>query len=200
MILPPDDGDTGLAHLLRLARWLDPQLSPDAGHSLRVGRIAGEIADAAGFDGDIVALASIGGVLHDVGKVVVPPAVLAKVGRLDAQEFEAVKQHPAAGGALAERAELGLLAPALRHHHERWDGGGYPDGLAGHEIPTVARILAIADAYEAMLAARPYRSAFDLGHARRELERGAGTQFDPALVEAFLRGVSRPVAATAFAA
>jgi HD-GYP domain-containing protein (c-di-GMP phosphodiesterase class II) len=160
-----------LARLLELARWLDPQISADAEHSTRVSRVA---------------LATIGGLLHDVGKVAVPMPILAKRGPLDDVEYDQVKRHPAASGALVVRADLGHLASLLRHHHERWDGLGYPDGLAGTQIPLVSRVLAIADAYDAMLADRPYRIALDPLEARHELEQGAGTQFDPGLVEVFL--------------
>jgi polar amino acid transport system substrate-binding protein len=176
-----------LARLLDLARWLDPHISRDAEHSTRVSRVALEVADAAGLDGPLVALATVAGLLHDVGKVAVPRTVLLKPGRLTDVEVDVVRRHPGASGELAERAELRFLIEPLRHHHERWDGAGYPDGLSGEQIPIVARVLAIADAYDAMLADRPYRSALAEAHARRELDRNAGTQFDPNLVEAFLR-------------
>jgi polar amino acid transport system substrate-binding protein len=175
-----------LARLLELARWLDPQISADAEHSTRVSRVALALADAAGLDGPDVALATIGGLLHDVGKVAVPMPILAKRGPLDDGEFDQIKRHPAASGALVIRADMGHLAALLRHHHERWDGFGYPDGLAGTRIPVVSRVLAIADAYDAMLADRPYRHALDALEARHELEQGAGSQFDPQLVEIFL--------------
>jgi HD-GYP domain-containing protein (c-di-GMP phosphodiesterase class II) len=110
-----------------------------------------------------------------------------KPGPLNDREFDQVMRHPAASGALAVRAQLNDLGILLRHHHERWDGLGYPDRLAGRQIPLVARVLAIADAYDAMLADRPYRAALDAVEARRELELGAGTQFDPELVDVFLR-------------
>jgi polar amino acid transport system substrate-binding protein len=148
--------------------------------------VALALADAAGLDGRDVALAAIGGLLHDVGKIAVPMPILAKRGPLDDREYDQVKRHPVASGALVVRAEMGHLGSLLRHHHERWDGLGYPDGLVGHEIPLVSRVLAIADAYDAMLANRPYRLALDRLEARYELECGAGTQFDPDLVEVFL--------------
>jgi polar amino acid transport system substrate-binding protein len=175
-----------LARLLELARWLDPQISADAEHSTRVSRVALALADAAGLDGRDAALATIGGLLHDVGKIAVPLPILVKRGPLDEREYDQVKRHPAASGALVVRADMGHLASLLRHHHERWDGRGYPDGLAGSRIPLVSRVLAIADAYDAMLANRPYRLALDPLEARHELEQGAGTQFDPELVEVFL--------------
>jgi polar amino acid transport system substrate-binding protein len=175
-----------LGRLLELARWLDPQISADAEHSTRVSRVALALADAAGLDGRDAALATLGGLLHDVGKVAVPMPILAKRGPLDDGEFDQVKRHPAASGALVVRADMGQLGVILRHHHERWDGRGYPDGLAGTGIPLVSRVLSIADAYDAMLADRPYRASLDAVEARRELEQGAGTQFDPELVDVFL--------------
>jgi HD-GYP domain-containing protein (c-di-GMP phosphodiesterase class II) len=175
-----------LGRLLELARWLDPQISADAEHSTRVSRVALALADAIGLDGRSAALATLGGLLHDVGKVAVPMPILAKRGPLDDGEFDQVKRHPAASGALVVRADMGTLGVILRHHHERWDGLGYPDGLSGTRIPLVSRVLSIADAYDAMLADRPYRAALDAVEARRELEQGAGTQFDPQLVEVFL--------------
>jgi HD-GYP domain-containing protein (c-di-GMP phosphodiesterase class II) len=179
-------GSLDLARLLELARWLDPQISADAEHSTRVSRVALALADTAGLSGREAALATLGGLLHDVGKVAVPMPILAKPGPLDDLEFEQVKRHPAASGALVVRAHMGDLGTILRHHHERWDGLGYPDGLAGARIPLVSRVLSIADAYDAMLADRPYREALDAVEARRELELGAGSQFDPNLVELFL--------------
>ena len=176
-----------LSRLLELARWLDPQISTDAEHSTRVSRVAIELADAAGLDGRGVAQTTLAGLLHDVGKIIVPRAVLLKPGRLEPGEYDTVKRHPSASAQLAERAALTGIATILRHHHERWDGAGYPHGLAGERIPLVSRVLAIADAYDAMLADRPYRNAMTVQQASKELEAGAGTQFDPVLVEAFLR-------------
>jgi polar amino acid transport system substrate-binding protein len=176
-----------LSRLLELARWLDPQISTDAEHSSRVSRVAIELADAAGLDGTGVAQTTLAGLLHDIGKIIVPRAVLLKPGRLDASEYDTIKRHPTASAQLAERAALPGIARILRHHHERWDGAGYPYGLSGEGIPLVARVLAIADAYDAMLADRPYRNSMTVKEASRELEAGAGTQFDPILVEAFLR-------------
>jgi HD-GYP domain-containing protein (c-di-GMP phosphodiesterase class II) len=149
--------------------------------------VAIELADAAGLDGRVVAQTTLAGLLHDVGKIIVPRAVLLKPGRLAPGEYDTVKRHPNASAQLAERADLTSIATMLRHHHERWDGTGYPHGLAGERIPLVSRVLAIADAYDAMLADRPYRNAMTVQAASRELEAGAGTQFDPVLVEAFLR-------------
>jgi HD-GYP domain-containing protein (c-di-GMP phosphodiesterase class II) len=122
-----------------------------------------------------------------VGKIGVPDAVLRKPGRLTEEEFEAVKQHPAMGAAIAAAVPgLEKTLGAIRHHHERWDGGGYPDGLAGAQIPLLARILAVADAYSAMTTDRPYRRGRADAEARAILAAGAGTQWDAACVSALL--------------
>jgi ribonuclease P protein subunit RPR2 len=126
--------------------------------------------------------------LHDVGKIGVPDAVLLKPGPLDAAELAIMRQHPTLGETIV--ATLPDLSPTValtvRHHHERWDGSGYPDGLAGLAIPLAARLFAVVDAYDAMTSDRPYRRALPVSQARRELAAGAGTQFDPELVAAFL--------------
>jgi HD-GYP domain-containing protein (c-di-GMP phosphodiesterase class II) len=127
------------------------------------------------------------GFLHDVGKVGVPSELLARPAALDPQERVAVERHPVIGVALVD--PLGLPAEvsmAIRHHHEWWDGRGYPDGLYGNQIPLAARIVSIADAYDAMTSDRPYRRALSQEIALDELKRFSGVQFDPVLVKEFL--------------
>ena len=129
-----------------------------------------------------------GFLLHDIGKLAVPDAVLTKPGRLDEREWELMRGHPEAGvRILSPIPFLGRALDVVRHHHERWDGTGYPDGLAGEAIPIWARIFAVVDTVDAMTSERPYRACLPLRVALEELEKGAGTQFDPACVEAFLR-------------
>jgi ribonuclease P protein subunit RPR2 len=123
---------------------------------------------------------------HDIGKLAVPDAILTKPSALDADEFEAIKQHPADGAAIV--GKLGRLRPTvplIRHHHERWDGTGYPDGLAGEAIPFAARVFAVADALDALTTDRPYRPASSFSRAREVLHACAGTQFDPSVVSAY---------------
>jgi HD-GYP domain-containing protein (c-di-GMP phosphodiesterase class II) len=127
----------------------------------------------------------VAGVLHDIGKLGISDAVLLKPGRLEAHEWTEIKRHPELGARILEHANLRDVASWVLSHHERIDGGGYPRALAGEEIPIEGRILAVADAYEAMTADRPYRSALSAEDARAELRRGAGTQFDPQVVAAF---------------
>jgi HD-GYP domain-containing protein (c-di-GMP phosphodiesterase class II) len=125
--------------------------------------------------------------LHDIGKIGVPDAILSKPGRLTPAEFDTMKLHVLRGaGILQEIADLTAMIPIIRHHHERWDGRGYPDGLAGEAIPRGARIVAVADAFDAMTSDRPYRPAMSPEAAFAELQRQAGSQFDPQCVDAFL--------------
>ena len=131
--------------------------------------------------------------LHDIGKLAVPDSILLKPGPLDASEWEVVRQHTLAGERIVGRVPgLDVVADAVRASHERWDGLGYPDGLAGHEIPLAARIVAVADAYAAMTTPdRPYREPLSPAEAEDEVIRCAGTQFDPVVVEAFLAVLAR---------
>jgi HD-GYP domain-containing protein (c-di-GMP phosphodiesterase class II) len=129
--------------------------------------------------------------LHDIGKLEIDPAILAKPGPLDDDEFEAIRAHPVAGTRILEgiqslRAALGTVL----HHHERWDGGGYPHGIERTEIPEDARIVAVADAYDAMISDRPYSERVSHADALAEIERCSGTQFEPRVAEAFVRMIS----------
>ncbi|MDI6710003.1 MAG: response regulator [Thermoanaerobacterales bacterium] len=127
------------------------------------------------------------GLLHDIGRVAIKDGVLSKPGKLDPEEFEIVKRHPVAGERICSHvSSLKPILPIIRHHHENFDGSGYPDGLAGREIPFGARILAIADAFDALTTDRPYRQAFERQTALEILQKGAGSQWDPRLVEQFI--------------
>ena len=124
-------------------------------------------------------------ILHDVGKLGVPDAILSKSGPLDATEWKIIREHPVTGERIvAGMPSLARLAPAIRAEHERWDGGGYPDGLAGAQIPIASRVVLACDAYHAMTSSRPYRKAMTTAEARAELQDGSGTQFDPTVVAA----------------
>jgi cyclic di-GMP phosphodiesterase len=129
-----------------------------------------------------------GFLLHDIGKLAVPDAVLNKPGELDDAEWELMREHPRAGvRILAPIPFLGRALDVVRHHHERWDGSGYPDGLAGEDIPRWARIFSVVDTVDAITSDRPYRAGMPLEVALAEIEKGGGTQFDPVCAEAFLR-------------
>ena len=157
------------------------------GHSARVTALAEEVALRLGWSEARLASLRIGGPLHDIGKLAVSDEVLRKEGRLDDGELAQIREHPKIG----VRILLGLAAlreaiPYVLYHHERWDGDGYPSGKAGEEIPIEARVLAIADAFDAMTSDRPYRTALSRDEALAEVERCAGTQFDPAIARVFL--------------
>jgi hypothetical protein len=155
-------------------------------HSERVACYAVELGEQLGLSARRLQRLEIAGRLHDVGKIAVPDAILLKPERLTAGEFDRVKLHSAEGERLARAAGLLDVAVWIRHHHERWDGAGYPDGVSGEQIPVESRILAAADALDAMISDRSYRGALDLAQARAEIAANAGRQFDPEVAEALL--------------
>ncbi|MFZ0379263.1 MAG: diguanylate cyclase [Solirubrobacteraceae bacterium] len=175
-----------LAAVMVLAETLDLRDAGTAQHSRTVGAYARHTAMALGFDPDRVQRIHAAGVLHDLGKLGIADATLHKPGALDAGEWKEIQRHPEIGALILEHAGLPDIAAWVIAHHERIDGCGYPKRIAGEEIPLEARILAVADAYEAMIADRPYRDGLPAESAREELIRCAGTQFDPVVVEAFL--------------
>ena len=156
-------------------------------HSETVKEYAVKIARKLVLDERQVRLISCAALLHDLGKLAVPSAILNKPARLSPEELQLVKQHPTIAAEIIQHIKgLEEVAKIVRHHHERWDGKGYPDGLSGEEIPLGARILCIADAFEAMTSNRPYRKAMSISEAVSELINNAGEQFDPNLVQIFL--------------
>lgn len=157
------------------------------GHSARVARMAYEVGLRLDCDESELALLTLGGALHDVGKLGVRDEVLNKPGPLTADELREVRAHPEIGARMValDRA-LRAALPAVLYHHERWDGAGYPSGCSGSAIPLVARILGVVDSYDAMTSDRPYRRARPESRAAEEVDRCAGTQFDPEVAEAFL--------------
>ncbi|MBI1333529.1 MAG: diguanylate cyclase [Armatimonadetes bacterium] len=170
-----------------LAEAVDAKDEYTRGHSQRVAEYARSLAEACGSESGFVDLVFLTGTLHDVGKIGVPDAALKKPGRLTDEEFEMIKLHPALGEKIVRQIpELADALPGIRGHHERWDGRGYPDELAGETIPLVARILAIADTYDAMTSDRPYRKGLSVETALNAIEEGAGTQFDPDLAKVFV--------------
>lgn len=157
------------------------------GHSDRVSYYARRIALAMGKSPDYCERVRVAGLFHDIGKIAVPDGILLKPTRLTSEEFDLIKAHPAKGAEmLACVSAFQEIAPIVRAHHERWDGTGYPDGLAGDSIPEEARMITIADSFDAMTSTRHYRTALPLDHAKQELRKGAGTQFDPQMVPVFL--------------
>ena len=161
-------------------------------HSEQVARYAVAIAQEMGLPAERIRLLRQAAICHDLGKIGIPEAILNKPGQLTQQEYQQIKAHVEIGAELLESSHvLHRLIPGVRHHHERWDGRGYPDRLVGSEIPLEARILAVADAVETMASDRPYKRAMSPEQILEELKRCAGTQFDPAVVEAFIRVVTR---------
>ncbi len=156
-------------------------------HSLQVRRICGELGRRLSLSSAQAESLRTAAVLHDIGKIGVPDAVLRKPGPLTPQEFDLIRQHPETAVRIIGRAAfLNTELPIIRHHHERLDGRGYPDGLAGERIPFGARILAVADSLDAMSSRRSYKPAHGVDRIRAELKACAGTQWDPAVVEAAL--------------
>jgi len=179
-----------------LARALEAKDAYLRGHSVRVSRYAVETGRLLGLDDQELEQIRIGGELHDIGKIGTREAVLEKPGTLTDDERHQISQHPVLGERML--APLARESPAVlrivRSHHERLDGSGFPDGLRGEDIPLEARIVAVADAFDAMTSERPYRDPRAPGEALRELERVAGSQLDPGAVEAFTAAFPDPKA------
>jgi hypothetical protein len=174
-----------LERLARAAEYRDDN-SPE--HTQRVASLAARMARQVGEDDRMVRLIRHAAPLHDLGKIAIPDSILLKPGRLDPEEYEVVKTHAALGArVLADGGSevFGVAEQIARAHHERWDGEGYPDGLAGHRIPLVARLVGVADVFDVLVHERPYKEAWTVEDAAREIRSGAGTQFDPEVVAAF---------------
>jgi len=166
------------------AKVIDAKHAYTAGHSLRVGHYATQIAAQMGLANSEIKKAFIAGQLHDAGKVAVPVAILDKPARLTMDELKIIKNHPVLSAEiLGGIAGMAGILPAVAHHHERYDGKGYPAQLTGEEIPLLARIIAVADAFDAMTSTRPYQATRSFPEAMDLLKRNAGTQFDPVVVE-----------------
>ncbi|NTU60317.1 MAG: response regulator, partial [Deltaproteobacteria bacterium] len=171
-----------------LALALDTKDSYTHGHSENVTHLCDITAEVMGLDGGFRAMLQQAGVLHDIGKIGIASSILNKPGKLTDEEYEIIKSHPRLGRRILEPISfLKGVVPVVYHHHERWDGRGYPDGLGGEEIPLGARIMLVADTYDAMTSDRAYRKGLSHQVAVEELERCCGTQFDPQCVEAFLQ-------------
>ena len=161
------------------------------GHSERVAEYAREIARRAGWSEERQRSIYLMGLLHDVGKIGIPDGIINKPDRLTDEEYAVIKTHPAQGDHILHKiSEFPELAIGARWHHERWDGTGYPDGIAGENIPEEARIIAVADAYDAMASRRSYRGVLPQETIRAEIEKGIAAQFDPAFAEILLQMMS----------
>ena len=178
--------------LRSLATAIDTRDDYTGGHVERVARYAAATGRELGLAGEALRALWIGALLHDVGKIGVSDAILKKPGALTDEEYEEMKRHPGIGGKVMDSSSFlrpGL--PAVLHHQEHWDGTGYPSGLRGEEISLQGRIVAVVDCYDAIVTARPYRGAASEDDALAEIRACAGTQFDPAVVDAFIRAAGR---------
>jgi putative nucleotidyltransferase with HDIG domain len=158
-----------------------------ARHSWTVAEISELVARQMGLSNEFTFLVHIAGHLHDIGKIGIPDSILLKPGRLSDDEIRIIRMHPEIGADIVSRVEeLAPVVEMILGHHERWDGSGYPYGLSGNDIPTGARIIAVADSFDAMMSDRTYRPPRDLEASRKEIEDGAATLYDPEVVDAFL--------------
>jgi two-component system cell cycle response regulator len=179
---PPSPDRISLELALRAPRM--------AAHHRAVAQLAAALARRIGMRGEALHAVIRAAELHDVGKITVPDEILNKPGALTGPELEVMRGHAVEGERILARTEPRAVSCLVRSSHERWDGSGYPDGLAGEEIPLGARIITICDAFDAMTHARPYRPARTPEQARAELHHGAGRRYDPALVAVFLSELS----------
>jgi len=174
-----------LSTISSLARTIEAKDPYTGGHTERVGEYALMLARELGFGEDELEAVEVGAIVHDIGKIGIPDRILLKPGRLDAEEFAEMRKHPEISSYILDGLDVPqVVVEMARHHHERFDGNGYPDGLAGEDIPLAARILTVADAFDAMTSDRPYRAALAVEEALAEVRRNAGTQFCPAVVAA----------------
>lgn len=174
-----------------IAETIDAKDEYTRGHTGRVAAYSVEIARRAGHSTDSQNLIYMAGLLHDVGKIGIPDAVLNKPARLTDEEYELIKSHPVIGWEIMNKiAELADILPGIRNHHERYDGAGYPDGLKGDAIPVIARIIAVADTYDAMTSKRRYRGVMMQDKVRKEIEAARGTQFDPVFADIMLEMIN----------
>lgn len=181
-----------LATVEALATAIDARDQVGIGHVRRTQIYAVGIGELLKLSADELEAVNTGALLHDVGKLAVPDHILNKPGRLTPAEMEKTKIHASVGASILEKINFPYpVVPTVKHHHEWWDGSGYPDNLKGENIPLTARILGVADAYDTLRGARPYRPALARDEARRFLSSGAGTQFDPKIVDVFLRNLSK---------
>ena len=180
------------ALVVAFANALDAKSSWTMGHSQRVASYALAIAKELGFSADEMEMLKIGSLLHDIGKLGTYDVILDKVDQLTAEEWELIKMHPAKGADILKPIKhLTPVIPIIKYHHERMDGKGYPEGLQGQNIPLAARILCVADSFDAMTADRPYKRALEREEALDHLRRKSGPQFDPDVVAAFLKVLER---------
>ena len=173
--------------ILSIIRMMEIHDEYTRGHSEMVAELSQEIAKSMGYDEEAVKEVYWSGLVHDIGKILIPGSILNKPGKLSSSEFDIIKKHPVWGYEVLKQSKyLSKIAQNVRFHHERYDGGGYPDSMKSDEIPSVSKILAVADTWDAMTRNRAYRKALDLNYAINEMESNKGKQFDPKIVDVFL--------------
>jgi putative nucleotidyltransferase with HDIG domain len=182
--------DAYFATLGTLAAALEAKDAYTNDHAGQIAELAGRVCDQLGLDADASRVIRLGALLHDIGKIGIPEAILRKPGALSDEEMVIMQRHPDIGARILEPVPyFADLVPLVRSSHERWDGRGYPDGLAAEEIPLGSRVIAVCDAFHAMTEDRVYRPGLPTATALAEIERCAGTQFDPACVQAMIAAV-----------
>lgn len=194
--LPSDVlGTATLEQVFALASMVDSRSPYLDGHSKRVAIIAGAVGNALGLDEELLSQLHTAALLHDIGKIGIPDTILGKPDSLTKDEKHVIDKHPAEGARILSHVmDLSAILPYVKHHHEWYDGSGYPDKLKGEEIPLLARILTVADSYDTMTTPLPHKKAMSHNEAVEELKRYSGMQFDPDVVEAFRRSVNRNIA------
>lgn len=192
-----------LASIRALAEAIDAKDPYTRGHSERVATYAAAVAREMGLHGEDVERIRLSALLHDVGKIGVDDSIIRKPTALTEEEFEAMKTHPIKGAAIMSAIpQLADVIPGMKYHHEKWSGGGYPEGISGERIPLQARIVSVADTYDAMTTTRPYQKAMEIAYVVERIRQFAGVRYDPVVVQAFLRAYEKgdlspiPVAAT----
>ena len=184
---PAGESPSLLDTIACLAYAVEPKDPKTQGHSQAVSKLAAQIAMQMGLSEAEIEEIRLAGIVHDIGKIHVPESLLYKPAPLTAEEYEIMKSHAAWGAKILEPLKATAIEGIVRHHHEFFDGQGYPDKLKGEQIPLGARIIAVANAFHSMVSALPYRKARSTEEALAELRRCSGTQFDPLVVDAFLR-------------
>jgi putative two-component system response regulator len=173
--------------IIMLANLIEARDVYTGDHVQRVQALSMELGSALGWTPEAMTVLEYGSLLHDIGKVVIPEAILNKPGKLTPEEFEIIRTHTTAGGKILEGVTHLIAAlPYIRHHHERWDGTGYPDGLAGEDIPLEGRLMAIVDFFDALSSDRPYHKGQPVEQVLEMIRDGAGKHFDPVMAEIFL--------------
>jgi putative nucleotidyltransferase with HDIG domain len=181
-----------LSSIRALAEAIDAKDPYTRGHSERVARYSASIAEEMGMSSEEVERVRVAALLHDVGKIGVDDRIIRKPTALTEEEFEVMKTHPAKGAAIMGAIpQLADIIPGMKHHHEKWEGGGYPDGIKGEAIPMQARIVTIADTFDAMTTTRPYQKAMEIGYVVERIKSFSGVRYDPVVVQAFLGAHAR---------